>query len=360
MCVLAAACLFLSFTAAVKDGICILYASDVTRSFYFSGVTPAGGMHPQLLDFANWDALRAGLDSGADEDVMYIVPEGLGPDGNMTIATVRTSANGTASVSYADLGEVPGFEGVAPYTFMPVMHLDAKRGQMIAALEGVSGPPPVMAATAARRRAPRRRPSAPLRVSDGGDLFLVIADVIPSNGTVSRVWLDLTEQDTRWGESSVLSGVSAFDGDLFWLNPVGGNVPTFQALYGFPINGSAATVVPYGNQLNIAHLFFSQAQASLLAILSEGSSSTLARVSPPSPDFARIFTWNFTANEQDWGTYDVSADGSKLLSVVVDKNGENPVLSIVDLVLLKEITRIRIQGFVSSDTVLDVNWCNVN
>ena len=329
-------------SASAADGICVLYANDVTRSFYFSGVTAAGALHPQLLDLAGWDAVRCGLDAGEDEDTMYIVPQGVGASPNMTIATVRTQANGTAAVSYATLGEVPGFEGVAPYTFMPVMHLDTKRGQMIAILEGQSGP---------------EAPGGPLR--DPGDLFLVVADVFPSNGTVSRVWLDLSEQDLRWG-TAVLSGVSAFDGASFWLNPISGNVPSGQAIYGFPINGSAATVVPYGAQLNLAHLFYSDAQKGLLAVLSDGvAHSALARVSPPSPEFKPIFAWNFTSDEEDYGLYDVSPDGSKLLSVIVDKNGEGPVLSIVDLVQLKEIKRIAIKGFQDSEMLVDVNWCNV-
>jgi hypothetical protein len=333
-----------SLTPQTSDGICVLYADDNTRSFYFSGVTSSGALHPQLLNLPSWDAVLLGLDSGEDEDTMYIVPQGVGSSDNMTIATVRTQAAGAATVSYAALGQVPGFEGIAPFTYMPVMHLDAKRGQMIAALQGMSGPPPAA--------------GSPLR--DPGDLFLVIADVFPSNGSVSKVWLDLTEQDARWG-GGVISGVSAFDGASFWLNPIGGNVPSEQALYGFPLNGSAATVVPYGAQLNLAHLFFSEVQNGLLAVLDNGSGQPLlARFSPPSPDFKTLFTWNLTAGEQSWGLYDVSPDGSKFLSVLVDKDGESPVLSIVDLALLKEVKRTAIQGFHSSDTLCDVNWCNVD
>ena len=335
-------------TTASKDGICILYADDNTRSFYFSGVTSTGALHPQLLNLPTWDAVLCGLDSGEDEDTMYIVPQGVGASPNMTIATVRTQPGGTASVSYAALGEVPGFEGVAPYTYMPVMHLDPKRGQMIALLEGVAAPPPTAAS-------PHRRP-----LKDLGDLFLVIADIFPANGTVSRVWLDLTEQDARWGSGS-LTGVSAFDGQSFWVNLVGGEqgpIPTGQALYGFPLNGSAHTVVPYGSAPNLAHLFYSQAQQGLLAVVDNGS-SVLARFSPPSPAFAPLFAWNLTGGEQDEGLYDVSPDGSKLLSVLVDKNGEHPVLSIVDLVGLKEVRRVPLQGFPDSMSLVDVNWCNV-
>ena len=352
----AAACalalLSLPFAAAGKDGICILYANDVTRSFYFSGVTPTGALHPQLLDLPNWDAVRCGLDSGEDEDTMYIVPQGVGASPNMTIATVRTQPGGTATVSYAALGEVPGFEGVAPYTFMPVMHLDAKRAQMIALLEGLEGPGGGRSAGAVGR---------PLR--DSGDLFLVVADVFPANGTVSRVRLDLTEQDARWGTGS-LTGVSAFDGESFWVNLVGGApgpIPTGQALYGFPLNGSALkpTVVPYGAGPNLAHLFYSQAQQGLLAVVDNGGSA-LSRFSPPSPVFTPIFAWNLSGGEQDEGLYDVSPDGSKLLSVLVDKNGEHPVLSIVDLVALKELTRIPLQDFPDTLSLVDVNWCNVD
>jgi hypothetical protein len=338
--------LYSTLVTSLQDGICVLYANDDTRSFYFSGVTVSGALNPQLLDFSNWDSVRCGLDSGENEDTIYIIPEGVGKNPNMTIATVHTQTNGTATISYSVLGQVPGFEGVAPYTFMPVVHLDKKRNQMIAALEGQSGPSQLLSP-----------PASPLR--DPGDLFLVIADVFPSNGTVSKVWLDLSEEDLRWGTAS-LSGVSAFDGYSFWLNPVGGNTPSEQALYGFPINGTATTAVPYGNQLNLAHLFFSAAQSSLLAVLDNGDAhSTLARFSPPSPEFIPIFSWNLTSNEQDYGLYDVSPDESKLLSVIVDKNGEGPILVIVDLVTLKEIQRIPIKDFQNSDTLVDVNWCNV-
>ena len=70
---------------ASKDGICILYADDNTRSFYFSGVTPTGALHPQLLNLPTWDAVLCGLDSGEDEDTMYIVPQGVGASPNMTL-----------------------------------------------------------------------------------------------------------------------------------------------------------------------------------------------------------------------------------------------------------------------------------
>ena len=184
--------------------------------------------------------------------------------------------------------------------------------------------------------------------------------MFPTNGSVSRVWLDLTEQDARWGSAAV-SGVSAFDGDRFWLNPVGGNTPSGQALYGFPLNGSAATVIPYGAQDNVNHAFFSRAQRGLLVVGNHGDPSVMyiARVSPVAPIFTPIFTWSLTGGEEDFGLYDVSPDGTKLLAVLTDKNGENPVLSVVDLVLLKELRRIPIKGFGSADTVCDVNWCNV-
>lgn len=84
---------------AVKDGMCILYANDATRSFYFSGVTAAGALNPQLLTFSNWDALLLGLAAGEDENTLYVVPQGVGTENNMTIATVKTSPGGTANVS---------------------------------------------------------------------------------------------------------------------------------------------------------------------------------------------------------------------------------------------------------------------
>jgi len=282
---------------------------------------------------------------------MYIVPTGVGSNPNVTVATVHTMPAGTASVTYATLGQVPGFEGIAPYTYMPVMHLDTQRGQMIAALQGLSSRPPA----ALRGAAPRPK------VGDLGDLFLVIADVFPANGTVSKVWLDLTEQDARWGSGSI-SGVSAFDGAAFWLNPISGNVPSGQALYGFPLNGSAPMVVPYGSLINLEHLFFSQVRGGLLAVIDDDNQQPiLARFShTATPPFTTIFKWNLTGGEQSEGLYDVSPDGTKLLSVLVDKNGGNPVMSILDLTQLKEIKRITLQGFSSSEGLCDVNWCNVD
>jgi hypothetical protein len=91
----------------------------------------------------------------------------------------------------------------------------------------------------------------------------------------------------------------------------------------------------------------------------DNGGSALSRFSPPSPVFTPIFAWNLSGGEQDEGLYDVSPDGSKLLSVLVDKNGEHPVLSIVDLVALKELTRIPLLDFPESMTMVDVNWCNV-
>lgn len=161
--------LFAHPAAAASDGICILYSNDDTRSFYFSGVTPAGALHPQLLNLPSWDALLLGLDSGEDEDTMYVVPQGVGSSPNMTIATIKTLPAGTANVSYATLGEVPGFEGIAPYTYMPMMHLDAARGQMIATLVGLNNPPPTTKS-----------------LRDPGDLFLVIADVSAQRGARPR------------------------------------------------------------------------------------------------------------------------------------------------------------------------------
>lgn len=356
--------------SAAGDAVCLLYADDTTRSFYFGGVSPSGKLVP-LLTLQAWDSVLVGLDAGEDNSTLYIVPEGVGPSPNMTIATLHTSTNGSASVSYAVLGAVPSFP--APYTYMNTLHLDAERGQMIATLVGMAGPPPaspsssysplaaagVRPGVASRRRRSRGGSHALTRVGDPGDLFFVVADVFPRNGTVSRVWLDLSEYDMKWGDGAI-SGVSAFDGSSYWVNPVGGQVPSGQALYGFPLNGSAPTVVPYGRDLSLGHLFYSTAQRALLGVMEDATTGvpSLVRFTPPSANFTTLFTWPGT--DQDWGTYDVSKDGSQLLSVLVDKKGVNPALSIVSLVgQIKEVNRIPLQGFSESDTVCDVNFCSV-
>ena len=334
--------LLASHACAAKDGTCLLYASDATRSFYFSGVTAAGALHPQLLDFADWDALLLGLDAGEDEDTLYVVPTGVGADENMTIATITTAPNGTARVTYATLGAVPGYDIPGAYTYMPTMHLDTARGQMVALLQGMQNRPPAVRGG---------------RVGDPGDLFLVLADVFPANGTVARVLLDLGEQDMRWG-SGVISGVSAFNDGTYYVNPEGGEVPSGQAIYAFPLNGSAPIVTPYGAAANVAHLFYSEAQGGLLVITTNGQGApTLARFSPPSPTFAPIFSWDTAGGLQDWGLYDVTPDGTKLLSVLVDSKGLNPRLVVLDLVNLKELSRVSLQGFNSADTVCDIAWC---
>jgi hypothetical protein len=329
---------------AAKDGVCLLYADDNTRSFYFSGVTAGGALHPQLLNFASWDSLLLGLAAGEDENTLYVVPTGVGSDQNMTIATLATTPNGTARVSYATLGDVPGYDIPGAFTYMPTMHLDAARGQMVALLQGLQSRPP-----AATR----------VTVGDPGDLFLVVADVIPANGTVARVLLDLSEQDMRWG-SGVISGVSAFNDATYYVNPIGSEVPSGQAIYGFPLNGSEPVVAPYGAATNVAHLFYSAAQSGLLVITTDGHGApTLARFSPPSPTFTPIFSWNTSGGLQDWGLYDVTPDGTKLLSVLVDAKGLAPRLVVLDLVNLKELSRVSLQGFSSADTVCDIAWCNV-
>jgi hypothetical protein len=333
--------LALAVAFAAKDGMCIVYANDDTRSFYFSGVTAAGALHPQLLTFPNWDALLLGLAAGEDENTLYVVPQGVGPrDINMTIATLTTSPNGTAAVSYATLGGVPGYD--VGYTYMPTMHLDEARGQMVAMLEGTNSPP-----------------HAARSVRDPGDLFLVIADVFPANGTVGRVLVDLGALDMRWGEGDV-SGVSALAGGAYYINAVGGNVPSGQAIYGVPLNGSAPAVVAYGADANVAHIFYSRAQGGLLVITTDGKGApTLARFSPPSPVFTPIFSWNVAGGLEDFGLYDVTPDGSKLLSVLTNADGEAPRLVVLDLVALKELARIPLSGFSAAETVCDVSWCNV-
>ena len=339
---------------AAKDGLCLIYASDATRSFYFSGVTPSGALNPQLLAFPQWDALLVGLAAGEDEDTLYVVPEGVGANPNMTIATLTTTANGTATVSYAPLGPVPGFDIPNAYTYMNTLHLDASRGQMVAMLEGTEGRPPAAAAAAAARGGGSLR--------DPGDYFLVLADVFPANGTVSRVLVDLGSYDMRWG-SGVLSGVSALSADAtYYVNPEGGNVPSGQAVYGFPLNGSAPVVVPFGADANLDHLFYSAAQGGLLAVTTDGKGApTLSRFAPPpAPAFTPIFAWNTSGGLQDWGVFDVTPDGSKLLSVLVDAQGESPRLVVLDLVNLKELARVPLKGFSSQDTLCDVAWCNVN
>jgi hypothetical protein len=358
-----------SANSVAGEGICLLYANDADRSFFFSGVSPAGDLVPQLLSLPTWDALLVGLDAGEDDDVFYIVPQGVASSPNMTVATLRTAGNGTATISYATLGAVPGFS--APYVYMNTLHLDSSRNQMIATLVGVSGPPPDSSSPSSsspaappsrsearnsRRRAAARATS---RVGDPGDLFFVVADVFPGNGTVATVRLDLSEDDMRWGDG-VLSGVSAFDGVRYWVNPVGGQVPSGQALYGFPLNGSAPTVIPYGPDLNLGHLFYSTALQALLGILEDGTTGipTLVRVSPPSANFTTLFTWPGT--DEDWGTYDVSKDGSHLVSVLVTKGGA-PSVSVVSLLgQIKEVSRIALKGFnPNGETVCDINFCNV-
>ncbi len=329
-------------TPAAGQGICVLYADDTLRSFFFASVSPNGTLAP-LLSLPAWDAVLVGLDAGEDDDTLYIVPQGVGASPNMTVATLHTSASGKASVSYAALGAVPAF--AAPFTYMNTLHLDAARGQMIATLVGMAGPPPAS--------------SSPSSVLDPGDLFFVVADVFPGNGTVSRVWLDLSEYDMRWGEG-VISGVSAFDGSSYWVNPVGGAVPSGQALYGFPLNGSAPTVVPYGPNLSLGHLFYSTAQQALLGVLEDAATGvpSLVRVSPPSPNFTTLFTW--PGSDSDWGTYDVSKDGSQLLAVLVDKDGNNPAVSVVSLLAgqVKEVSRTPLKDFPASKSVCDINFCS--
>ena len=149
------------------------------------------------------------------------------------VATLRTAANGTASVSYAPLGRVPGFE-FAPYTYLSTLHLDAPRQQMIGSLVGLQDPPPAAG--------PRRRRGSRV-VGDPGDLFFVVADVAPATGAVAKVWLDLSEWDLRLGGGAI-TGVSAWDGAVYWTNAIAGQVPSGQAIYGFPRNGSAPIVIP--------------------------------------------------------------------------------------------------------------------
>lgn len=342
-----------------NEGICILYADDTKRSFFFSGVSPTGQLVPQLLNLPTWDALLVGMDAGEDDDTFYIVPQGISSSPNMTIATLRTATNGTATVSYAVLGAVPAFP--APYTYMNTLHLDTSRMQMIATLVGLSGPPPVASSSSSTSTSslPRHRRYPRKSLTDPGDLFYVVADVFPANGTVSKVWLDLSEYDMRWGQC-VISGVSAFDGNNYWVNPIGGQVPSGQALYGFPLNGSQPIIVPYGPKLSLGHLFYSMAQQALLGILENQTTGvpSLVRFTPPSNNFTEIFTWPET--DQDYGTYDVSKDGSQLLAVLVDKEGYNPIVSVVNLVgQVKEVNRIALKNFAQSDAICDINFCNV-
>ncbi len=58
--------LSISPVTAAKDGICVLYADDRSRSFYFSGVSPTGALAPLLLTLPTWDSLLLGLDAGEE------------------------------------------------------------------------------------------------------------------------------------------------------------------------------------------------------------------------------------------------------------------------------------------------------
>jgi len=323
---------------AAKDGICLLYTDS--RSYYFSGVSPEGALVPQLLSMP-WGGVFVGLDAGEDDDTFFITPEGVGSNTSMIVATLRTnSTSRSASVSYAMLGAVPGFP--APFTYPLTLSLDASRSQMMAMLVGANNLPP------------SRKTRG---VGDAGDLFLVLADVFPANGSISRVWLDLTELDTRWGDGGI-AGPAALDGGVYWVSAEGGNVPSGQALYGFPLDGSAPTVVPFGAVLNLDHLFFSSAQRGLFAVFHDdtGYFPTLARFTPPSAAFETVFAWG---DVSDMGAYDVSPDGSLLLAMVEDK-AFNPFISVVDLRSLKEVSRIAIKGLSKNrDIICDVNFCNI-
>ena len=240
------------------------------------------------------------------------------------------------------LGGVPGFDIPGAYTYMNTMHLDEPRGQMVAMLEGTNGPPP-----------------ASRSVRDPGDLFLVLADIFPANGTVARVVVDLGALDMRWG-GGVVSGVSALADATYYVNAVGGDVPSKQAVYGIPLNGSTPIVVPYGADVNLDHLFYSAARGGLLAVTTdENGAPTLSRFSPLAPFFTPVFSWNVSGGLADFGVFDVSPDGTKLLSVLVNEKGLAPILVVLDLVRLKELARIPLRGFSASETVCDISWCNV-
>jgi hypothetical protein len=196
--------------------VCMLYIDGVTNKFNFGPISPDGSVS-SLVELGNWSEVGNGIDAGYDNTTFFAQPEvvtgGAGSSGMLRrrrrgkydvdmlkadrtigitssssssaagsaafVATVKiNSARTGASVNYATLGPVPGHAGSG--TALADLSLDSTRSTMVGTVESTSGA-----------------------------FLFVLCDVTPMDGTVDKVWRDITSDWESW--AFMKYGVSAYE-----------------------------------------------------------------------------------------------------------------------------------------------------
>jgi hypothetical protein len=337
--------------------LCVLYADGKTNQFMFGNLV-ADGTLTSLVTLPTWDAVENGIDMGEDNRTFYTEPSiggarraragkrvpGVpvpgkalrgggagGAGGGATLATITVDKR-SASVSYATLAAAPGHAGQPDA--IADCSLDAGRGQMVGTVE-----------------------------SAGGAIFFLIADLFPSNGTISTVWRDLTAQWYTW--AWLKYGVAAYDdgGQTYYLTvgvkDGGGGVT--ETVMGWPLaNASAPPVaLPLPPGYDLLALRWSKPLRAPIALATDRTKLTLTWLaySPSAKAWAPFLSYPpGTVTSMQLGQVEISGDGALAIASLQDAKTGGFLISYVSVAAKKEVARFTLAD--NRTLVADIALCD--
>lgn len=304
--------------------VCAVYGADPAVDFAFGALARNGTLSQLATLPQSINLIMNGVYAGESGDQFYLSPAESASTDDAIVVSIKFT-NTTANVTVNALGAVPGHTGPAA---VGDMNLDSTRGQMIGLLFGTESE------------------------------FEVVADLNPSSGTVTKVWLDFTAQAKTWEYQK--QGCSCFvdtAGVYYIVAGVTKAGVTNETIVGMPINGAAFTFTPVTG-IDIIGLRWS-AHFQSLVLLARDFSTSPETVSwflvSSAGKLTKIFNYGTGTTYLGMGLAEISADGTTVAAALVTTEGK-PLVSYVNLVTAKE------QHILLADPrwgIADIAFCSI-
>lgn len=313
--------------------ICVLYIDENVK-FAFGGLNTNGNIS-RLIEFSTWADVMNGIDASEGNTTFFVEPGVSGVsrkrdravkraipraptspkpvDGDASgtlVATVSITADKkAATVSYSNLGPIPGHTSLPDA--LADMNTDTVRNQIVGCVE-----------------------------STGSELLFVIADLAPSNGTIFKVWRDITAEWQTWNWMKY--GVSCFDSvnQIYFLVVGVNNVET---VLGFPLNSTTTTVtysMPSG--YDIFSVQWSDSFGGPVVMANDRNKNTITYLAWKSSQntFVPVFSYpTNTVTSLELGQTEISTDGTIAVSSLQSLTTNQFLISYVNLKTAKELSR---------------------
>ena len=322
--------------------VCLLYI-DENVLFAFGGLTTSGNI-TRLIEFKTWADVMNGIDGDISNTTFYVQP-GLanrrqvgkysiphtstkrinGGATGSTVATIQiTPAKTAATVAYSTLGPVPGHASVPDA--IADMNVDTNRKEIVGTVE-----------------------------STADTLFFVIADLYPSNGTVSNVWRDITTEWQTW--TWMKYGVSCYNSDnqIYYL-VVG--VKDVETIIGFPLNGTAPVSYTLQTGYDIYSLRWSETFKGPVIFALDRNKQTFTYLAWKNNAFVPVFSYpTNTVSSLELGQTEINAAGNIVVSTLQSITTNDFLVSYVNIQTGKELARYTLMN--PKWLTADISLCDV-